>query len=587
MEKVLLIVESPNKCSKIKSFLPDNYTVIASNGHLNKIKNCSFMNMGIELNRGFKILYELIPGKINILQNILDNVETHDTILLFGDDDREGQAINFHTYERIKGYDNKKIKIIKSDKIEKAAILKAISEATDIDMNVVYSQMARSAIDKICGYMVSPYLAKTTGIKNISAGRVQSIIVKLIRERENEIINFKPEDYWTFQIPLSFNSIDFTAKYESRITSQKQADDLLSYLTDKNTIFTTTKSVGKLEKFNPQPPFDTNNMISYMGKRYKFEPDKTLSIAQTLFESGMISYHRSDSISSSPEELKNLIEYIKTQNLPLPPKPYIYKNKQENSQQAHTAIHPLDLSATKVFGGSDANLLYSVIRQQFICSQLKYAQYNTLKVSIDAVNGKKKETLVCSGKSLKDPGFLTFLNVQDKSQINIPDLKKGDICLLQSNPIVEKKHTNPKSRFSISTLISTLKEMEVGRPSTVSGILKKVLDKKYIELRDGIYHPMEIGINIVNEIDNKFDFMDYEYTADIEKKLDLIASGEKTYFDTVNNFYNKFKSQLDALYKIKGFDICKKCGGVIVERLSKDGKEFKGCSNYPLCKNII
>jgi DNA topoisomerase-1 len=579
----LVIVESPNKVNKIKEYLGKDYNVVASVGHITRIRNSGKFNLGIDLERKYNINYELIPEKVSVLQKIMNAVEESEIIYLATDCDMEGENISYNLFQRIKDF-NKTIKRITFNKITKDAILESIENARDIDMDMVNAQQCRAALDKITGYLTSGYVSKCLSQNNLSAGRVQSPAVKLIIKREEEIEKFIPQDYWTCNVRFKFNDIEFDAKYDGKILSQKDADDISSFLLNNSSIYTVLKVQAKSEKHNPPPPMITSSLQQYAAKKLKFSADKTMEIAQNLFTNSCISYHRTDCPAISKESLKKILDYNKSQNLPMPSKPFIYTSKTVSSQDAHEAILAIDLTVKQVFGGTDANQLYNIIRQFTIASQLAPAVYDTLKVSIEGKLGNKKYNFIASGKSLKTPGFLSFLNLNDDSKINIPTLQKSDVLLLISNKI-EKKHTNPPSRYSMSELLKTMEKLEIGRPSTTANILKKIVDRGYVQLKNEIYYPTELGKKLILEIDNKFDFLDYQYTATIEKQIDNIAEKKDTYFNVIDNFYTKFKTQLNNLYTTNGYKICD-CGGIMIKRQSKEGKEFWGCSSYPLCRNI-
>ncbi len=580
--KTVVIVESPNKVAKIQGYLGPEYVVLATCGHLTQIRDSGAFNMGIDIGT-FKIHYELMRSKISVLQKIMDEVEKCDCVILATDLDREGEFISSTLFARLQGF-NKPIKRITFSEITKAALMRALDSPRDINTDMVKSQETRAVMDKIVGYTISPLLSSIFNVRGLSAGRVQSVMIKIITDREQAIETFKPETYFTIAVPLSFNEQPFQTKFERKISTKEDADQVKAFLTDPSTTYTVNKVTAKNEKVSPPPPFTTSTLGQYMAKKFKFDADKTAGIAAKLFELGAITYPRSDSPSISEEALSALLKYLKDNKLQTPSKPYDYKSKNQNSQEAHECIRPTNLSVATISGTQDEKTVYSVIRQQFIACQMAPAVYATLKIAIDA-KGSKKETLSTSGKTLKSPGFLSYLGVQDNSQINIPDLKKGDICTLSGVITPIEKQTKPPARFNESDLLKTLERMEIGRPSTTPALIRKILDRKYVEKIDGIYHPMEMGRKIVNQLSGKFDFMDYDFTVQIEKKLDLIAEGKETYLNTMRTFYDGLSKQISAMYEAEKFDICS-CGGVFKERTSKDGKVFFGCSNYPSCSNI-
>jgi len=579
----LIIVESPNKCRTLKACLDDEFQVIASFGHINKIANKGKDNLGIDIDHNYKITYELMEDKVSVLQQILDMAAISDHIYIASDPDREGEAIAAAVYDRIVGF-GKPIQRISFHELTKKAVLEAISKASDINKSLVAAQEARSALDKIVGYLGSRYLMTSLGSNRLSAGRVQSVVLRLLVDREKEIEGFKPETYFTIQVGLESTQV-FQTKYDKKVTTQEKADQLKLFFEDPITTYTVTKVAAKTEKVNPPPPFTTSTLQQYMAKKHKFAADRTADICQILFEGGYITYHRTDSPAISEDALAMVRDWIKLNKLDHPSKSYIYKAKGENAQEAHECIRPTDINAVVVSANSDQQLVYQAIRKFFIACQLNPAIFNTLKVNIEAKN-TAKETLLASGKAIKDPGFFAFLGVQDQNKIDIPNLEKGQ-SLKYNSIVVEKKQTKAPSRYSEANLLEVLDKMEIGRPSTTPNIIKKIVERNYSEKKNEIHHPTEKGFDVCKILtDSNFTFMDYKFTADLEKRFDLIVDGKENYFNTVDSFYKEFKTQLNGLYKDRlNIRTCG-CGGVMTKRNGENG-EFMGCSNYPYCRNVL
>ena len=586
--KTLVIVESPTKAEKIQSYLGEDYIVIATKGHIADLAKNGDYNLGIDLDKEYKPRYITSDDRVDILKEIVYAIKKCDDIVLCSDPDREGEAISYHVYNRIVDY-NKPIKRAVFHEITKKAIQKAISESRDLDMNLIRAQEARRVLDRIVGFMASPYVCRTFDTKKLSAGRVQSVVTRLVVDKEKEILNFKPETYWTAQVTLTDKKSNFIAKYENKITSQKEADDIKSKLTGNNfdSVFEVIDVIDKEEKRNPPAPLITSSLQQVMSKQYKFSADKTAKVSQALFEAGYITYIRTDSPSISEDALQELRTYLKDNNLSHPAKPFRYESK-GNAQEAHECIRPTDitLSPSNNFAMTDPDekLLYEVVWKYFVACQMTPAVYNTLKVSL---REKVSNTLVkASGKALKDSGYMTVLGVSDDSKIDIPQLTKGQVVYLTKNGVlVEKKQTKPPARFNEATLLKTLEVAGIGRPSTYASLLTKINDRNYVEKKNEVYYPTELGTKVVDNLKAKFKFMDYDFTSKLEDRLDLIAAGKITYLETVDLFFKQFKVELNKAYTDSGYNICDKCDSPMVVRKSKTG-DFLGCSNFPNCRNL-
>jgi DNA topoisomerase-1 len=583
-DKTLIIVESPSKATKIQEYLGDDYIVVASKGHITDLVKNGAYNLGIDLN-SFTPRYTISPDKVDIVDQLLSFAKQSKLILLSSDPDREGEAISWHLYERLKDTDIP-IKRIVFNEITKAAIKKAINSPRDIDMDLVHAQEARRILDRIVGFMASPFLMNHFKSK-LSAGRVQSVVTKMIIDREKEIDSFIPEDYWNIHVSLSNGSDNFSAKYDTRITDQKTANLVENAL--KGNIFVVSEVVAKDEKRAPFPPLITSKLQQIMSKDHGFSADRTMKAAQALYESGYCTYLRTDSTRIGDDAMGSVRDWIKSNNYDLPKNPNVYQNK-DSSQDAHECIRPTEIellpNQNYEIIDPDQKKVYEVIWKFFVASQMNPAIYNTLKVTLHP-KGNPSYKIKASGKALKYKGFLEILGIVDDSKIDIPLLNVGDeLNLFGKSPVkVEKKQTQPTARYSEATLIKELVNKDIGRPATYAELLTKIVGRNYVEKQGNIYHGTELGKKICNILDSHFTFMDYNYTSLMEKKLDSIAGKNLNHIEMLKNFYQEFKKELDQAYIDDGGEICIKCGSPMLERSTRNGERFLGCSAYPSCKS--
>jgi DNA topoisomerase-1 len=592
----LIIVESPSKAKKITAMLDENYTVLASFGHVRQLAKGGNAGLGVDLNNKFKPRYTMIEDKYAVLDKIIAASEKADLILLASDPDREGTAIAWHVKECLAGC-KKPMKRMTFNEITKKAILKAIADAHEIDMNVVHAQEARSILDRIVGFKVSPFLMNSYGPK-LSAGRVQSVASRLIIDREEEIDAFVPEEYWVIKprfmrgtAMLNTDSTEFTAKYDPRISSEDEAMRVKSLIEADDAEFIVSSVESDEELRKPSPPMITLELQRVMSKSFGFAPERTMKAAQSLYEAGNITYLRSDSMRVEPEAMKNLKAWIKDNNYPLPKKENVYKNK-DAAQDAHECIRPTDINnklSSVGFGAvsEDEVKVYDVIWKYFVASQMEPAKYSTLKVSI-ILKSDPSIVFKASGKALLSKGFLEIMGVGDNSKIEIPALVKGWSLNLSAKPVsCEKKFTQPPARFTDDTLLKTLSNNKIGRPSTYAEILKTIAARNYVEKTGSTYRATDLGKKITNVLKERFTFMDFNFSADMERRLDDIEQGKVKQLDMLNHFYDIFKGELSLAYQKNGATLCSKCGSAMVNRTSRTGESFSGCSGYPLCKNII
>ncbi len=587
--KTLIIVESPSKAKKIATFLGKDYKVLSSKGHITDLAKGGSFNLGIDLNNKFKPRYVLMEDKVETLDELMTAAELCENILIASDPDREGEAIAWHLQDRLLDC-RKPIKRIEFREITKKAVLEAIKKPRDIDMDLFRSQEARRILDRIVGFMTSPFLMNFFGPK-LSAGRVQSVVTRLIIDREREIENFVSEEYWVLKSNLSKdNKLAFWAKYDPKVSNETDAKLVEAALqgTKNDAVYVVSSVDSAEEKKKPVAPLVTSELQRIMSKKYSVAADKTMKAAQSLYENGYVTYIRTDSVRVEEDALKAVRKFIGEEGYEIPKTANVHKNK-DAAQDAHECIRPTDLTMRPngpELADPDEVKVYEVIWKYFVASQMKPAIYDTMKVSIN-LKSDPKMILKTSGKALKEKGYLEVLGATDDSKIDIPPLTKGDeLTLLGKDPVTcEQKFTQPPGRFSEDTLIKTLVTKSIGRPATFADILSKICSRAYVEKHGNVYHATDLGKTIIDSLAKFFTFMNYDYTSDMEDKLDLIGHGKADYIDMLSQFYAPFKKELDSAYISRGSAPCEKCESPMLIRQSKTGDKFLGCSNYPSCRN--
>lgn len=584
--KTLIIVESPAKAAKIQEYLGKNYVVMASKGHIADLAKGGRLGLGVDVDKDFKPHYVLMEDKVEVLDSLMAAAKKVDQIFVASDPDREGEAIAWHLAQRLEDM-GKPIKRMVFNKIKKDALLKAVKEVRDIDMDLFHSQEARRILDRLVGFTASPFLMNFFGPK-LSAGRVQSVVTRLVIDREREIEAFVPEEFWTIQVELSKDDKkSFMTKYSGRPTTQSEANAVKSKLVGND--FVVSEVIAEEEKRSPLAPLITSSLQQIMSKEHDFGADRTMKAAQALYESGYITYIRTDSVRVDDASIKEVREWLAQQGHQLPTKPNAYKNR-DAAQDAHECIHPTDLALSPgenfAIIDPDEKLVYQVIWQNFIASQMVPAVYNTLKITAHVQNDPSTEVKT-SGKALKSPGFLQMLGVEDDSKIDIPDLQVNDLLhLFGKIPVrLDKKQTQPPPRYSEDKLIKELVNKNIGRPATYAELLSKITIRNYVEKKGNVYHATDLGKRITDELTTFFTFMDYDYTARMERQLDEIEGGKVNHIDMLKKFYPEYKQQLSRAYTQRGATLCDQCGSPMVMRTAKaDGSKFLACSNYPRCK---
>jgi DNA topoisomerase-1 len=584
--KTLLIVESPSKGKTIQKYLGKDFIVMASKGHITELAKTGKHNLGIDIDRNFKPHYILMEDKVTTLDELLDAAKKVDQVMIASDPDREGEAISWHLNQRLDGI-QKPIKRVVFHEIKKKAILKALTEAREIDENLFHSQEARRILDRIVGFMASPFLMNFFG-QNLSAGRVQSVVTKMITDREREIEAFIPEEFWTIQVSLTKDkNSGFLTKFSGKLTDLDLAEDMRDRLMVNE--YTVSDLISSEEKKAPMPPLVTSSLQRLMSRLHGFEADQTMSAAQALYEAGHCTYIRTDSVRVSDEALEEVRKWIGEHGYTLPKKPNTYKNK-DAAQDAHECIRPTDLSNEAkdiYFSSEEERLVYETIWKTFIASQMTPAIYNTLKITAHVKNDPSAE-VKASGKALKSPGFMEILGIVDDSKIEIPNLVKGDdLFLFGKNPVrMEKKKTQPPPRFNLDELLKDLEHKKIGRPSTFAELVSKITARNYVEKKGNVFYPTELGKKITDILTQYFTFMDYNYSANLEELLDDIAAGKINHIDMLKKFYPEFKLELDRAYLGHGGTLCDKCGSPMVVKTAKTtGDKFLACTAYPSCRN--
>lgn len=588
--KTLIVVESPAKAKTIVKYLGPDYVVRASFGHIIDLASGGKSGIGVDIDNKFKPKYAVIPDKKDKLNAIIDAASEAKQIFLASDPDREGEAIAWHLAESLEST-GKPIKRVLFHEITKTAILKAVANPGDLNADLYDAQQARRVLDRIVGYLVSPFLINSLG-PGCSAGRVQSVAVRIIVDREREIENFKPDEYWNITTCLAKPTTlteSFIAKYSNKVTDKKTAEKIKGDL-DKDT-YEISEMEEKEKKRNPYPPLITSSLAATAAGRYKFPAAKTMKAAQTLYEAGLITYMRTDSVRSSPESITACREWLGKNSHGVPSKANVYTSK-GNTQDAHEAIRPTDVYKlpSSVFVSEDEQKVYKLIWERFVASQMNPALYDTVSVTVKSSSG---HLLKANGRILKYKGWLEITgdaDDDDEGEAKLPILKKGDKLILVPPKVkAEQKFTQPPPRYSEKTLIKELEKRGIGRPSTFAAIMSKITDRSYVSKKSDMFIPTDLGKKVVDNLVKHFHFMEYKYTAEMEEQLDKIADGKLDYLNMLQAFYTPFSTQLKGAYSSNEKDYGFKCDKCQEPMRLKHGKFgfFMACANYPTCKNTF
>ena len=613
--KSLVIVESPAKSKTIKKILGDGYQIEASYGHIRNLptKDPKTDNLGFDVDNNFEPKFEIIPGKKDVVKKLNTLAKKFDNIYIASDPDREGEAIAWHV-RQILDVPDEKIKRIEFNEITPKAVKYSVEHPRMINMDMVQAQQTRQILDKLVGYKLSPVLWKQMGNYNLSAGRVQSVALRMICEREDEIEAFVPQEYWSIHADLAKDNKVFEAevsKYkgesvEKNIKNQEEAQKVVDYLSGAE--FVVSKVTNKSTKRKPTAPFITSTLQRAASSKLGFGVQKTMQVAQKLYEGielesgavGLITYMRTDSVRVSDDAqamakdfiLKNFGEKY------YPDTPNVYVKGKQNVQDAHEAIRPSYPERTpesiKQYLDNDQYRLYKLIWEKFMSSQMANAEIANKSIEITAGD----YTLKAGTSKITFDGFLKLYNDSEdenekEADSKIPDLEKGD--KVECRKINPKQHfTQPPPRYNEASLVKALEEYGIGRPSTYATIITVIQTRKYVEKRDKALHPTILGRAVSKQLVAQFsDIMDYKFTAGMEEKLDKIADKKAVWNKVLQDFYGPFMEEVNAVMKTaKKINIetkinCPNCGKPMIVRNSRFGTQFLGCSGYPDCKTVM
>ncbi len=597
MSKNLVIVESPSKSKTIGKYLGDDYKVVSSKGHIRDLATSGKFGLGVDVENGFTPSYVPIKGKSSIIKELKKDVKDSNLVYLASDPDREGEAIAWHLKDAL-GIKEDNYKRVRFNEITHDKVLEAMKNPSKIDDNLVKSQETRRILDRIIGFRLSKLLQRKIGAK--SAGRVQSVALKLIVDREREIEAFKPEEYWTITaIFKDYEAELFKYKEEDiELHSKKEADAVLEKLSDKYTV----ESIEKKEKARKSKfPFITSTLQQEASTKLGFSAKKTMSIAQKLYEGidlgdetvGLITYMRTDSIRLSDDFVKPAMKYIE-ENYGKKYIGYVKKSKKtENVQDAHEAIRPTSILREplkiKQYLSNDEFKLYSLIYKRTLASLMADASVNQTTIIFDNNNYKFKTV----GSILIFDGYLKVYGDYESSEDKIlPEIGDKEVAIT-NNVDCSQHFTKPPARYTEAKLIKTLEELGIGRPSTYATIIDTIKSRGYVELVEKKFKPTEIGIETTDKLQDYFsDLINTDYTKNMEDELDSIAEGGIVWNKVLQDFYDIFEPRVEKAFTdmekkapIKTGEMCPECGNPLVIRKGKYG-EFVACSNYPDCKYI-
>ena len=593
----LVIVESPSKTKTIGNYLGSNYKVVSSKGHIRDLATTGKYGLGIDIENNFKPNYTVIKGKSSVIKELKSDAKKSDMVYLATDPDREGEAISWHLKDAL-GIDDKDYERVVFNEITHDAVINAFKTPRKIDENLVKSQETRRMLDRIIGFRLSKLMQSKTGGK--SAGRVQSVALKLIVDREREINAFNPEEYWTISaIFPGFNAdLDKYKNKKIEISNEDEANNVLSSLGND---FKVTSVVKKEKNRKGVMPFTTSTLQQACANKLNFGASKTMRVAQKLYESvdlgkesvGLITYMRTDSTRLSNMFIDEAHKFIEENY----GKKYIgavKKSKEKaNVQDAHEAIRPTSLKRTpesvKEYLTNDEYKVYSIIYARALASLMADGKILATTILLDNNNYEFKATgqIECFDGYLKV--YRKYVDVDD---VVLPDIEEGTI--LNANEIKKEQHfTKPPARFTESSLIKELEALGIGRPSTYAKILEVIKERAYVRLEDKKFVPTEVGIETTDKLQEFFSsIINVDYTANMENDLDLIAENKEDYIKVLKEFYGDFeplvKKAFDEMEKkapVVTGDKCPNCGSDLVIRTSRYGK-FTACSNYPTCKYI-
>ena len=615
----LVIVESPSKAKSIQKYLGNGYTVVSSKGH---IRDLPAAKLSVDVKNDFAPKYAVIKGKEKLVKELKELAENSEAVILAADPDREGEAISWHlaTLLELDMNDNNRVKF---NEINKNSVVKGIEHPEKIDLDLVNAQQARRILDRLVGYTLSPFISQKIR-RGLSAGRVQSVAVRLVVDRENEIRAFNPEEYWTLDAKMLAPSSKkaFKAQFTGdetgkvKIANKEQSDMYLARL--EGAEYTATSVKKGVRRRQPAPPFTTSTLQQEASRKLNFQARKTMKIAQELYEGvevkgfgsvGLITYMRTDSLRISEESRANANEYIlNTYGKDyLPEKPRYFKTK-ANAQDGHEAIRPTMMAITPDVAKSsltnDQYKLYTLIWKRFIASLMANCVQDTVKAEITGANPQDKAngkfvTFSASGYSVRFDGYTclyeTGTDEDEEDEGKLPKINEGDVIKMKE--LAGNQHfTQPPARYTEASLIKALEETGVGRPSTYASIISTITQREYVIREQKQLKPTELGEAITSLLKDKFSkIVNVKFTAGMESQLDMVESGETDYIKMLHEFYDEFIATVDkAKAEMQGQkiklkedetdEICEKCGRNMVIKSGRFGK-FLACPGYPECKN--
>ena len=617
----LVIVESPSKAKSIQKYLGKDYTVVSSKGH---IRDLPAAKLSVDVKNDFAPKYAVIKGKEKLVKELKELAETAEAVILAADPDREGEAISWHlaTLLDLDMNDNNRVKF---NEINKTSVVRGIEHPEKIDLDLVNAQQARRILDRLVGYTLSPFISQKIR-RGLSAGRVQSVAVRLVVDRENEIRAFIPEEYWTLDAKMLAPSSKkaFKAQFTGdetgkvKITNKEQSDMYLARLDGAQ--YTATSVKKGVRRRQPAPPFTTSTMQQEASRKLNFQARKTMKVAQELYEGvevqgfgsvGLITYMRTDSLRISEESRAAANEYIKNTfgEDYLPEKPRYFKTK-ANAQDGHEAIRPTMMAITPEVAKSslttDQYKLYNLIWKRFVASLMANCVQDTVKAEITGANETDKAngkfvTFVANGYSVRFDGYTrlyeTGTDEDEEEEGKLPKINEGDDIKMKE--LAGNQHfTQPPARYTEASLIKALEETGVGRPSTYASIISTITQREYVIREQKQLKPTELGEAITSLLKDKFSkIVNVKFTAGMESQLDMVESGETDYIKMLHEFYDDFIATVDkAKTEMQGQKIklkedetdikCDKCGRNMVVKSGRFGK-FLACPGYPECKNTM
>lgn len=597
-KKTLLIVESPSKAKIIGKYLGSKYKVIASVGH---VRDLPKSRLAVDVDNNFEPDYINIRGKGDVIKTLKKEASSADAILLATDPDREGEAISWHIAYLL-GIDITTPCRVKFNEINKEAVKEAIKHPEPIDMGLVDAQQGRRILDRLVGYQISPLLWKKVS-RGLSAGRVQSAALKIVCDREDEITNFIPKEYWDIKADFGDSFIAELAKVKGKkahVTSKEAADRIESELSNSQYVVKSVKNGNK--NVRPYAPFTTSSMQQDAANKIGFSTKKTMQVAQQLYEGvnikgsgarGLITYIRTDSTRVSQTAKEAAISYIKGAYGDNYAGNNVYTNKNKAMQDAHEAIRPSDVNLTpESLSDSltpDQMKLYNLIWTRFVASQMKVAVYDTSSVAIENGIYEFKAT----GSRMIFDGWRKVYPVKQEGDNYIPEVSEGDVLSIEKL-LKEQKFTQPPARYTEASLVKELEDKNIGRPSTYASIISVLIDRRYVKREKKALVPSKLGFDVIGILKEYFtDIVDVEFTGEMEDNLDLIELGDISWRKVIDDFYVGFKEELKVAEEevekiekevIPTGEMCELCGAPMVYKEGRFGR-FMACSSYPECKN--